>query len=121
MRKLVIACAAALMLISTGAHAIDFETRITELDGSVPMDDKGQPINLTVGRICTNSLLSAQPGDDAESGEDKIKRSVLAERIFKKEDYKFSAEEIALIKKRVNKGNPSALVVRQVWETLEKK
>lgn len=121
MKKLLFAVAVTGLFICGPAMAIDFDTRITELDGSVPMDDKGQAVTLTVGRVCINALLQPQTGDENEAGEDKIKRGVLAERILKKEDYKFSSEEIALMKKRVNRGNPSPLVVRQVWETLEKK
>lgn len=121
MKKLLLWTACALVISITGAQAVDFDTRIVELDGSVPMDDKNQPVVLTVGKICINALIQPQQGDDGESGEDKIKRSVLAERILKKEDYKYSAEEIAMIKRRVNRANPSPLVVRQVWEALEKK
>lgn len=111
----------AIAMSATAAKAIDFDTKITELDGTAPLDDKGQAVTLTVGRICINALLQPQAGDENEAGEDKIKRGVLAERILKKEDYKFSSEEIAMMKKRVNRGNPSPLVVRQVWEALEKK
>jgi len=107
--------------LTAQAAAVDFDARITELDGSAPIDDKGQPVVLTVGRICINALMQPQPGDENEAGEEKIKRAILAERIFKKEDVKLTSEEIAMIKKRVNRGNGSPLIVRQVWEALEKK
>jgi hypothetical protein len=110
-----------LTLTAPAAVALDLETRITEMDGSVPLDDKGQPVVFTVGKICINALMQPQTGDENEAGEEKIKRAVLAERIFKKEDYKFSAEEIATIKKRVNRYTMNPLIVRQVWEALEKK
>jgi hypothetical protein len=109
------------LVLTVPALAVDFESRITELDGSAPVDDKGQPVVLTVGRVCINALMQPQTGDDSENGEDKIKRAVLAERIFKKEEVKLTSEEIAMIKKRVNRGYSSPLVVRQVWEALEKK
>lgn len=120
MRKLLLTLIA-LACFAGPARAIDFNTPILELDGTVPRDDKGQEINLTVGRIVINALMQPQQGDDAESGEDKIKRGVMAERIYKKEDYKFSIEELGIMKKRVNKANSSPLVVRKVWEELEKK
>ena len=113
--------AAALLLLAAPALAVDFETRIVEIDGSVPVDDKGQPVVLTVGKICINALMQPQTGDENEAGEEKIKRAVLAERIFKKEDVKLTSEETSLIKKRVNRANTSPLIVRQVWEALEKK
>ena len=109
------------LCLTAPAMAIDFAAQITELDGSQPVDAKGQPVTLTVGQICINALMQPQAGDENEAGEEKIKRAVLAERIYKKEDVRLTAEETALIKKRVNRGNGSPLIVRQVWEALEKK
>lgn len=123
MRKFLLAAAVTLLCLTgvTPVMAIDFDQKIVALDGTTVMDEKGQPIVITIGTVCINALMNPQPGDEADLGEDKIKRNLLAEHILKRDDYKFSVEELALLKKRVNKANPSPLVVRQTWEALEKR
>lgn len=123
MRRISVALSA--VLISGAALAGDLGTSITNLDGSAVVDDKGAPINLTVRSICVNSLMAPLGQDEQakpDSGEEKVRREVLARHVQDKDDkYKLTAEDIVLIKRLVNRNYPSPLVVSQVWRVLEEK
>jgi opacity protein-like surface antigen len=121
MRKLLL-IAVSLVALCSPAMAIDWDAKITSLDGSPIADDKGKPVELAVGAICVNALMSPSSDEPNMSGEEKIRRYGLALKIQTRDkSYVYTSEDIALIKKLVNKNYPSPLVVFHVWRELEAK
>jgi hypothetical protein len=136
MKKLLIAGVFALALAGASAHAANFNAKITNIDGSPILDDKGKAVELTVRGICMNALmapLSAEEQAKADSGTEKTRRFELAGHVLKAaypdnakgvpapDHYIFTAEDIALMKKLVNAQYPSPLTVTQTWRALEEK
>jgi hypothetical protein len=117
--------ATAALFIVASASAADLDAKITNLDGTPILDDKGAAMTLTVRGICVNALmqpLSQEEQVKPDSGDEKIRRSALAAHVQNKDDpYKYTAEDIALMKRLVNKNYPSPLVVSQAWRALEDK
>lgn len=130
------------LLIATPALAIDFDQKITNLDGSAILDDKGQEVNLTVRVACVNALMMALTADEqskADSGIEKTRREALARHVmaapykeknekslldqkrFPEDKYVFTSEDVVLLKKLINNMYTSPLVVSQVWRVLEEK
>lgn len=73
----------------------------------------------TLQRACVKALLSETQESQKESIESKMERSRLADRIYDADgDIEVSAEEIALIKKKMNEIY-GALVVGQAYRMLE--
>lgn len=113
-----------MLATSSVCAAADFDVRITNLDGTPIVDEKGKELELTVRTVVVNALMSP-PGQDETnmSGEEKLRRVDLARRVAAKDanTQVFSSEDIALIKKLVNRVYPSPLVVEQSWRALETK
>lgn len=120
-RNFVVAVFCVLLGLMMSARAADFDARIVNLDGTALVDEKGKQVELTVRTITIESLMTPYPDEQSLSGEEKLKRAELARRLQAGESDKFASEDIALIKKLVNKRYPSPLVVDQVWRALEKK
>lgn len=115
-------CALAMLIATTvGVWAIDFDTKIVNLDGTAIVDDKGKDVTITVGTVCVNALMQPYQDEQNLAGEEKLKRMELARHVQKRDDYKFTSEDVALMKKLVNRAYPSPLVVSQAWAELEKK
>lgn len=142
MKLLKNALVAAALLIATPALAIDFDQKITNLDGSAIVDDKGQEVNLTVRIACVNALMMALSSEEQgkpDSGIEKTRRDALARHVmaapykeknekslldqkkFPEDKYVFTSEDVSLMKKLVNNMYPSPLVVSQLWKALEEK
>lgn len=104
------AITAALLALSVPAYAADFSAPILMIDGKTPMresQDEKSPV-LTLAIVAENALLASYQDETNLSGEEKLKRFRLAEKIAsQKGDITLTAEEIALIKKLVAKAyNP---------------
>ena len=96
---------------------IDFSKVLVTLDGSNLMEN-GQGI--TIGSVCYTALLTMMP-DDKTSGEEKIKRFMLATAIYAaKESLDLPIEDIVKIKKLVGE-LCTPIVVAQVWPVLDGK
>lgn len=125
MRYPLIVAAALVLASTTGALGANLDARITNLDGTPILDDKGTEISLTVRGVCVNALmqpLSAEEQAKPDSGEEKLRREALARHVASKDDtYKYTSEDVALMKRLVNKNYPSPLVVSQAWRALEEK
>lgn len=96
---------------------VDFETRLVDLSGTAINDSEGKPAALR--GVVIDALLAQFKDEPNLSGEEKVKRFILAEKIFRGET-EVSAEDVSLIKKLIGKAyNP--LIVGQAWQILEGK
>lgn len=132
------------LICASPALAIDFDATVKNLDGTPILDEKGQPVKLTVRMACINALMSPLKQDEQakpDSGTEKTKRNELALHVLnapgasdeskpsktpldekrQPDHYVFTSEDIALMKRLVNDQYPSPLLVAQVWKELEKK
>jgi len=94
---------------------IQMNQELKRLDG-VPLKDGENVVALK--KPCVEALLGIYPDETGLSGEDKLLRWRLAQRIDKGGEVELAAENIALIKKLVAKAY-GPLIVGQVWELLE--
>ena len=109
---------AMLITTSVAALAIDFRTPITQLDGKPFTNEAGQPDGMTLGKVCTNALMANFPDEQGLSGDEKMRRFLVAKNIFEHYDYSLNVEEIALVKKLVGKSY-GPLIVGQAWALLD--
>ena len=93
---------------------VEFSKVIKQLSGK-PIVEEGKDVILTT--VACNALLSGFPDEQALPGEEKVKRFVLAEKIFKGAT-EFTAEEVALVKKLIGKAY-TPLVVGRAFEILD--
>jgi hypothetical protein len=109
------------LLVAGPVVAVELDKKITNLDGTAIVDDKGKEMDLTIRTVIINALMSPRADKQDETGVDKVKRAELARRVLQDKDgsYKYTAEEIALMKELINKNYPSPLVVDQAWRALE--
>ncbi len=97
---------------------IDFTQAFKTLDGKDFPAGATEDGPLRLRAVATNALLSAFQDEQQLSGEDKIKRWKLAQRIHAEDAVNLTAEEIALTKKLIAKGY-ATLISAQAWEMLE--
>ena len=93
---------------------IDFSAVLTDLDGN-PMKDGEN--DATLGRIATNALLLPYQDEQNLSGEDKLKRFMLAGKA-RGPAVELTVEEIALAKRLIGKAY-GPLVVGRAWALLD--
>jgi hypothetical protein len=117
MRKLLLIIAGTMML-TVPAMAIDFTTPITNLDGSQPVGTDGKPVDMRLSTICINALLATYPDEQSLPGTEKLRRYGLARAIQENQKIDLSAEDVALVKKLVEK-QYGPLVVGQAWGLLD--
>ena len=112
-----IALAAILAFTISPALAVDFDTQLSGIDGKPMIKEDKTPI--TLNEVTQNALLMSYPDEAGLSGEEKVKRWVLATKIgHQPRDPVLTADEIALVKKLIGKAyNP--LVVGQAWSLLD--
>lgn len=97
---------------------VNFSIEIEDLDGiPIPKSDTDKT-NATVGSCCVNALMIVFKDEQNLSGEEKVKRLNLAQKIHGKPEAEVTAEEIVLIKKLVGKAY-GPLIVGRVYEVLE--
>ena len=116
MKRLALVVVAAISLI-TPAGAVDFNSFVTNLDGSPTVGPDGKQMEVKLGVIIQNALL-ADYKDEQIAGEEKIKRFLLAKNIQEHRDYSMTTEEIVLVKKLVAKSYPP-LITGQVWQAID--
>ena len=115
MKRLLLA--AAFVLASVPAFAIDLTQQIKDVDGTIVgdqfspnkqgtcADSTGKMTEdcLTVGKAVVHALLFSYQDEAQLSGEEKFKRGELARRIMNADHVVFTAEDTATIKKLVGK------------------
>ena len=121
MKLLFIVPAIVAAMIATTANAADFDAKITNVDGSALVDDKGKPVELTVRTVALNALLAPYPDEQNLPGDIKMKRYNLAKKISEGKVDDLASEDVAMIKQLVNKYYQSPVTVTQAWEALERK
>lgn len=94
---------------------IDLSTVICDLDGK-PIK-AADAKDFTVGMCACNALLTPDAKDET-SGEDKVKRFRLAERVYEGGEQDLSVEDIALLKQLIGKIYPP-LTVGRAFEVLD--
>jgi hypothetical protein len=90
---------------------IDFSAIIADLDGK-PLAE------LTLGTMATNALMLPFEDERNLSGEEKVRRFKLAQRIHGAAEVDLTAEDISLIKKLIAKGYATMPTAR-AWELLD--
>lgn len=97
---------------------IDVNRELKELDGTVLENEKKEL--LTVKKVIVNALLANMPNETV-SGEDKLKRFELSQRVHKADGLvDIKAEEATMIKDLVGKVF-ATLVVGQFFQIIEGK
>ena len=109
----------AALMFPAAALAVDFSATITRLDGTVMTTSDTDKTPFTIAAAVENALLIDYRDEQNLSGEDKIKRWRLANKIAAHPvDPDLTPEEIVLIKKLVAKAyNP--LVCGEVWKAVD--
>lgn len=90
---------------------IDFSAQILDLDGK-PIPD------LTLGSMATNALMLPFEDERNLSGEEKVRRLKLAQRIHGADEADLVAEDVTLIKRLIAKGY-ATLPSARAWELLD--
>jgi hypothetical protein len=113
-----LALAAAIVLASSSAFAVDFTQQIKQFDGSDLVGGDGKPTNLTLEAVAENALLGSYNDEQNLSGEEKLKRYHLALKIYDhKTNVDLSVEELALLRRLIAKSY-NTLVMGRAWEML---
>jgi hypothetical protein len=113
----------ALLATITSAGAIDFNQTFAQLDGSPILGSDGKPSDAKLYIVAENALLASYEDEKALSGEEKLKRYMLAQKIEidarnSKPDTELTADEIALLKRLVAKAY-GPLIVGQAWKMID--
>ncbi len=112
MRTILTAAAIVAALLTTaGAAPVNFSTVLTDPDGA-PIRDGDQKV-MTLGRAAMMALMGTYPEDVAASTEEKMRRGLLAQRVYNAGREDVSAEDVVLIKKYIGK-LPVMIVTRAV-------
>lgn len=77
---------------------IDMTQQLITYDGKPVKDDEGA---VTLRRVCGMALTGQAPQDNKLSGDDKMKRFLLAKRAYEHDYVSLSAEELVTIKKAI--------------------
>lgn len=96
---------------------VNFDKELVDFEGKMIPNTSGQPA--TLRGIAVDALVATYQGEDKLSGEEKVKRFILAEKLYKGEN-EVSVEEIALLKNLIGKAF-ATIVVGQAWQILEGK
>lgn len=99
---------------------VDFNALITDLAGKpLPQTTDDSPA-ATLGYIVANALIAVTEASRNEDASKKVKSFDLALKVHAGGVLDFKAEELTLMKEKVNQAYPSALVVARAYELLER-
>ena len=94
---------------------INFNVGLTNLKGET-LKDKGK--DLTLKDVSTNALLGNYQ-DEKIDGEEKLKRFLLATRIYEsKDEIELENDDVKLVKDMIAKGY-STVVTARAWQILD--
>ncbi len=94
---------------------INTQSVMKNFDGS-EIKDRDKPV--TLRSVCVNALTVPEAPGAAVSGEEKLKRYMLAQRIYGEDEVDLTAEQVTLIKTLVSVSY-GAIVSGQVWLLLD--
>ena len=99
--------------------------RVMKTIAGVPVKDDSNPDKtLNLRAVAVNALLAPFPDEQSLSGEDKLKRYLLAQKVYAsiyasmELHTELTVEEVALIKKLIGKMYTN-LIAGQAWQMLE--
>ncbi len=98
---------------------INFDAVLCDLAGE-PMKGEVEDATIQLKTISINALLASYQDEQTLSGEDKLSRYKLAQKIHVGGEQELSAEEASLLKRLIGKGY-SPLIVGQTYEMIEGK
>lgn len=105
---------------------IDMAQMILGLDSKpvkivVGADEHGTPIiaDASLRGVCVQALWNPMRGDENKTAEQKIKCAALAQRIVANDTVALSAEDIVLIKDRINQAYPHPGIVAGAYAMLD--
>jgi hypothetical protein len=106
---------------------INFEAKISNVYGNEILGEDNEPIRL--GSLCVNALMGIFEDEKELDGNEKIRRTLMAERIVKRSKgatvtyarINLDAEDVVLLKKLSNKMFPSPAIYTAVVRLLEGK
>lgn len=105
---------------------IDMAKIILGIDGKpikivVGADEQGTPIiaDASLRGVCVQALWNPMRGDENKTAEQKIKCAILAQRIVAIDAVALSAEDIVLIKERINQAYPHPGIVAGAYALLD--
>lgn len=98
----------------------NFSVPFTDLDGGevFEKDKNGDDKKVMISTLVVNALLGTYQDEQSVSGEDKLKRFCLAERINEGGLREYTTEELALIKNLSAKAF-STLATARIWNVCE--
>ncbi len=103
------AVAALACLAMSPAKALDFNVTIKTIEGKDFTDAEGKAVPMMLKTLVVNSLL-ANDQQASLSGEEKVKRYILAQRIYASpKDPDLTVDDLKLIKDMIGKYQPTAL------------
>jgi hypothetical protein len=106
---------------------IDFESKIKNIYGNEILGEDEKPIRL--GSFCVNALLGVYEDEKDLAGNEKVSRTILAEKLVKKTKgtdvtyakISLEAEDIVLLKSLSNKMFPAPSIYTAIVRLLEGK
>jgi hypothetical protein len=112
MRRIILLIA---LLLASPAVAADFTKPLLDLEGKPIL---AANIPLTLGEAVATALLANYADEQNLSGEEKVKRFLLAVKVHNATELGLTSDEITLIKKLVAKAF-APLVVGRIWAILD--
>jgi len=103
------------LCLHTRCFALDFTAVLTDLDNAPLVTDQ---IPLTLSKIATTALLTPFQDEQNVSGEEKVRRFLLATKVREATDVQLTTEEVALIKKLIAKAY-APLIVGRAYQLLD--
>jgi hypothetical protein len=101
---------------------VDFSSPINGLDNKPVKEANGSggSMEITMSSICCSVLLTQDTEEAAATGEEKVKRFKIAEKVYSGGEQDLSAEDIVLLKRLIGKFY-GPLVVARAYDILEPK
>ena len=120
MKKLILAAAIAIIWSSAALAApIDFTIEFKQLDGTEFKDSTGKVVPLTLRAAAETALMASYPDEQNLSGQEKLKRYILATKIEKAtKTLDLTTDEVTLLKTLIAKAY-GPLVVGEAWAVLD--
>ena len=96
---------------------INLNTAIRALNGQPMVDQNNIPV--TCGVVVREALMAVLESDKGASADNKIKRTELARESFLNKVVDWQAEDIAMVKERINAHYENPLIVEFAFSILE--
>lgn len=98
---------------------INLNQELIDIDGTVIKDAENKAI--TLKELVKTALIQVKQGDENASADEKIKRTILAKEALLNDEVEWEAEDVAMVKERINKFYPSPVAVFEAYRLIEGK